>query len=98
MGAALLMCGLTISAAAAAKPSPPSWVNEDEYIVYENDSVYGDRAWELIEKIREFAENGGTDEDLDADMRAFLSGCATWYATFGMRYVNKRGSSRAFAA
>ena len=83
--AAAFICAVPLCAA-AVEPSPPSWVDDDEYIVYANDTIYGEGAWEMLEEIREFAENGGLNEDLDADMRNFLSSCATWYATFGMRY------------
>ena len=72
--------------AEAAEPSPPSWVDSDEYIVYANDTIYGDRTWEVLGEIREFAENGGLPDELSGDMRDFLRSCATWYATFGMRY------------
>ena len=85
IGTVLLVCAAVISAA-AAEPAPPSWVAEDEYIIYANDAIYGDRAWEMVQRIREFAENGGLNEDLDAEMRSFLDSCSTWYATFGMRF------------
>ena len=82
--ALLLICAL--ATVAAAEPSPPEWVDEDEYIVYENDTVYGGQVWEMIEELREFARNGGLEEEMDTDMCNFLASCATWYATFGMRY------------
>ncbi len=82
--AVILMCAPQVFA--AGKAEPPSWADKDEYIVFKNDSVYDDGSWAMVEKIRSFAENGGTDAELDKEMRDFLSSCSGWYATFGMRF------------
>lgn len=67
--AMLLALALTVSlvpAALAAEPvtpTPPEWINEEDYIIFPGDEVYLPKNWEKVEQLREAARNGATKTD-----------------------------------
>lgn len=48
------------SAAESATPTPPEWINEEDYLVFPGDEVYESENWAKVEELREGARNGGT--------------------------------------
>ena len=63
----LALC-LTLCPAGLAEetvtPAPPAWCPEEEYVVFEGDSVYEPENWAKIEVIRAHAESGKSYDDL----------------------------------
>ena len=45
--------------AANVKPTPPSWVDAQEYAVFEGDPVYQEENWAKVLRARADAEAGG---------------------------------------
>lgn len=67
--AMLLALALAVSlvpAALAAEPvtpTPPEWINEEEYLIFPGDEVYLPENWAKVEALREEARNGATKTD-----------------------------------
>lgn len=67
--AMLLALALAVSlvpAALAAEPvtpTPPEWINEEDYIIFPGDKVYLPENWAKVEQLREAARNGATKTD-----------------------------------
>lgn len=61
---ALALClGLMtpVLAVEAATPTPPEWVNTEDYLIFPGDEVYQPENWAKVETLREEARNGATN-------------------------------------
>jgi len=46
-------------AAEAAAPTPPEWINAEDYVVFEGGKVYAPEYWACVLQLREHAQGGG---------------------------------------
>lgn len=53
-------------AAEAVTPTPPEWINGDDYLVFPGDEVYLPENWAKVEALREEARNGALFPDDDS--------------------------------
>ena len=63
----VMLCTLTMPALAAAAagtpvtPTPPSWMDEEDYLVIPDDPVYLEENWKLVSALRAEAEKGALE-------------------------------------
>ncbi|MCI9402070.1 MAG: DUF1266 domain-containing protein [Oscillospiraceae bacterium] len=48
-----------VFAAEPVTPTPPEWINEEEYVIFEDGKVYEPEYWECVLHLREHALSGG---------------------------------------
>lgn len=59
-----LILGLAPAVAAeAVTPTPPEWINAEDYLIFPGDTVYEAENWAKVEALREEARNGATAVD-----------------------------------
>ena len=51
-----------VSAAEPVTPEPPSWISEDEYIVFPSSDIYSQEAWSTLMDYRKLCDEGKYDE------------------------------------
>lgn len=55
-----LILGLVPAALAeVVTPTPPEWINGEDYVVFENGKVYEEPYWSYVLQLREYAASGG---------------------------------------
>ena len=68
---ALILAGaLVIPSAAVSSITPPSWVEEAEYVILDGDPVYSGEAWQQILRFREDAAAGHKEPKNDSPLGA----------------------------
>ena len=55
-----------VSSAEPVTPEPPSWISEDEYIVFPSSDIYSQGAWSSLMGFRKLCDEGKYDETLQA--------------------------------
>ena len=73
------LCG-PVLAAEAVTPTPPEWINAEDYLIFPGDEVYEPENWAKVEAIREEARNGG-NTPIDESKKWPTGSAGAWYET-----------------